>query len=129
MADKCYSRDEETFYEDLAEVIDGMEEGATYYEGDKVGQSASYYARGIGATIIEHAQERAYDDAGEHAESFAEDLTNEKVAELEKLVADWMDANVPVNFWTVRNVKACEVTADLLAPAAGVMASDGSKPE
>jgi len=128
---KVYSRDEERFQDDLCEVLadldgDGyLEPGATIYEADKVEYVASKFFRGGVDNIIETIRDQAWEEADEFAESFAENITKEKLAELETLISNWLDANVPVNFFTVRNVKPVEVTEAMIAdyrnaPAPGV---------
>lgn len=131
---KVYSRDEERFQDDLCEVLadldgDGyLEPGATIYEADKVEYVASKFFRGGVDDIIETIRDQAWEEAGEFAESFAENITKEKLAELETLISNWLDANVRVNFFTVRNVKPVEVTEVMIAdyrnaPASGVEAA------
>ena len=65
----------------------------------------------------------AWDEADEFAEDWP-NLPHAKWAELDALVTDWLNKNVPVTFWTVRDVKPVTVTEALLAewrePAAGV---------
>jgi len=128
---KVYSRDEERFDDDMHEVLVSMDEddclepGATLYEADKVEYKASAFFRGGVDDIIEEIQNQAWEEADEFAESFASNIPQEKLAELEKLICDWLDANVPVNFFTVRNVRPVEVTEAMIAdyrgaPAIGV---------
>jgi len=128
---KAYSRNEEDYDDDLNEILaalddDGyLEPGATIYEGDKVEYKASDFFRRGADTIIEHIKDQAWQEADEFAESFADNLTKKKLAELETLISNWLNANVPVNFFTVRNVRPIEVTEAMIAdyrnaPAAGV---------
>lgn len=115
---KCYSRDEETFYDELSDVLDmldsdgELEPGAIVYEGDKVERTPSSYAPD-GSDLMEHMATQAYEHAGEHAEGWPHDsMSAEKQKELEKLLHDWLDANLNVTFWTVTNVKRVELTAE-----------------
>lgn len=118
---KAYSRNEENFDDDLNEILaalddDGyLEPGATIYEADTVEYKASALFRGGVDDIIETIRDQAWEEAGEFAESFAENIPKEKLAELETLISNWLDANVPVNFFTVRNVKQIEVTEAMIA--------------
>jgi hypothetical protein len=129
--DLCYSLDEETFnYQDLADVLQALDdqgalvEGATFYEGEAVRHAPSYYFDID--SLIEGMGERAYDDAGEYADTFP-DLTKEKSVELQTLIETWLDANVEVRFYAVRDTRKATVTADMLAEHRG--ASDASSQE
>lgn len=129
---KAYSRDGEAFYDDLTQVLDdldgdtGLASGDTIYEADKVEHKASNLFRFGGVDrIIEAIQEQAWEEGDEFSEGFADNIPQEKLAELERLICDWLDANVPVNFFTVKNVKTIEVTEAMIVdyrgtPAAGV---------
>jgi hypothetical protein len=115
MAD-CYSRDEENYFDDWSEVLamlddDGyLEAGAVIYEGEKVQRPASFFGPGA-RWLIEHMEEQAAEEAGEFAGDWPlHEFTKDKQAELEKLINDWLDANVPVHFWTVKNVRKVELT-------------------
>lgn len=128
MAD-CYSRDEESFYDDWSEVLsmlddDGaLEPGAVIYEGEKVQRTASFFAPGA-QWIAEHMGEQAGEESGEFAGDWPlHEFPKEKQAELEKLMADWIDANVPVHFWTVKNVRKVELTEADIAEYRGVAGS------
>lgn len=116
---KVYSRDEETYYE-LDEVLQMMHDdgdlyvGAVIHEGNQVQRVAGDYLHGVCDTISEQLADAAWEEAGEFAEDWPE-IPLDKKLELEKLIGDWLTANVPVNFWTVRNVKEIEVTAEMVA--------------
>ena len=118
---KAYSRNEEDYDDDLNEILAALDDdgylkpGATIYEGDKVEYKASAFFQGGVDDIIETIRDQAWEEAYDFAESFANNLTKEKLAELETLISNWLDANVPVNFFTVRNVKQIEVTEVMIA--------------
>jgi hypothetical protein len=118
-AEKCYSLDEETFF-DLDELIDMLDEeqakpGFLVYEGESVRHAASHYARGAVADLFERMGEQAFDDAGEHIGDWPDHaVKGDNSAELEKLIYDWLDANVKVHFYTVKNVRQIALTADML---------------
>lgn len=57
---------------------------------------------------------RACDMAGEWAEDFPA-LSREKVEDLGKLISDWLDANLSVNFYTVKNSKEIIITEEMIA--------------
>lgn len=53
--------------------------------------------------FFEDLAERGYDEYGEYAEDFCNDVTPEKTSHLEKIISGWLDANIEVNFWSVKN--------------------------
>ena len=83
--------------------------GDTYTEHDLVQNSASHYFNID--DMLEQMQERADEDAGEHAEGFP-DLSAEEKSELNTLISDWLDKRVRVDFFTAENPRECTVTAD-----------------
>ena len=123
---EVWSRDEEQFY-DLGDfldmALDDLEPGHVVYRGIQVMRDAAYFVRRPSDLLAEEMQERAWDEADEFAEDWP-NLPDAKWAELDALVTDWLNKNVPVTFWTVRDVKPVTVTEALLAewrePAAGV---------
>lgn len=125
----CYSLDEEYFnYTDIEDVLqalgdqDALVEGATFYEGEAHRKAPSYYFDVD--SLIESMGERAYDDAGEWADTFP-DLPKAKVAELESIVKNWLDANVTHTFYTVLNTRKVTVTAEMLPAAIAATAATG----
>lgn len=116
MADKVFSRDEETFYDEWSDVLDMLDSddelvpGAIIYEGEKVEKKPSDYAPDAG-DIMEHLSGQAWDHAGEHADGWPHDsMPKDKQAELEKLLHDWLNSNLNVTFWTVTNIRKLELT-------------------
>lgn len=131
--EKSYSLDEETYLE-LDDVIDRLRDddllvpGTVIYEGEQVQKTASGYLHGVVDTITEQLADSAWEEAGEFAEDWPE-LPLDKRLELEELIGKWLDANVPVHFWTVRNVKRIELTAEWIAEnGASVSADEASAP-
>ena len=123
---EVWSRDEKNFYDfgdflDMA--LDDLETGHVVYRGVQVMRDAAYFVCRPSDLLVEEMQERAWDEADEFAEDWP-NLPDAKWAELDALVTDWLNKNVPVTFWTVRDVKPVTVTEALLAewrePAAGV---------
>lgn len=117
--EKCYSINEEDYcYGEMHEALtalednDGLVVGAVFHEGDSHKGRPSHYFDIDRA--LEDMGERAYDMCGEWAEDFP-DVSAAKVKELEKLIADWLDANVAVNFYTVENVRPITVTEEMIA--------------
>lgn len=114
----CYSTDGEGFrYDDLSEVLSALDdegnliEGATFHEGEAISKPASYYFS-IDA-LLENMAAAADDEGGEHADGFP-DLDASKIAELEAHIKAWLNANVTVNFWTVRNTREVAVTQQMI---------------
>lgn len=125
MTEKVYSRDEEHYFE-LGDLIDMLENdgellrGTVIYEGDQVQRTASHFLNSIADTIQEHLADQAYDEAGEFAEDWP-DIPLDKRLELNELIGKWLDANVPVHFWTVRNVHQIELTDEWIAENAATV--------
>jgi hypothetical protein len=119
VADKTYSINEEQYY-DLSDVLDMLQDddrlvpGTIIYEGEQVQRSASDYLHSPADTIMEQLADAAWDEAGEFAEGWPE-LPADKKQELGDLIGKWLDANLPVHFWTVRNVRKLELTAEWIA--------------
>lgn len=108
----CYSTNGEDFnYTELGDALDSLEPGDTLWIGEAVRKPASAYFDVD--TMLEQMSEVAYDDAGEHCDDFP-DVTKDERAELEKLIGDWLDAKVPVNFWSVEKVRKVVVTQAML---------------
>jgi len=95
----------EAFYDD--------EDLQSVWVGENIKRPTEFFV--LGNHIIESIQEQAYEEAGEYAESWLENLPKEKISELEKVIADWIDANDPPHFWTVTNVK--EITREAMIEA------------
>lgn len=118
----AYSTDEENFSKDFSDVLDELRDasegveliGQTYWVGEKVQHPASHYFKRAAERVVETAAELAYDE-NEHAEDFTTDATPEAMAELQALIDAWADKHVKVNFWTVKNVRQMQITAEDLA--------------
>ena len=122
MSDECFSTDEEIFRDEYEEdvvddIISGFEDpyeaiGIAYWKGHSNRPSPSSVFRI--QWLIEEMQENAWDNYGEFAEDFLNDLPNEKVEELEKLIVDWFDSNVNVSFWQVHNTEERAITKEMV---------------
>lgn len=55
--------------------------------------------------VIEQLQEQAYDECGEWAETFLEDVTDAEELELKSMINDWAARVDRSNFWTVGSVE------------------------
>lgn len=106
----AYSTNEENYYgefktlEDAA--LEAFSDGAhldAVWVGEVKKQTAHAFVSGD--SIIEDVMNRAADECGEWSENWLVDLirNKEKVAELEKMVGDWIHANEPPTFWTVEH--------------------------
>lgn len=117
----AYSLDEERYEEDFWELLSSLDdnenlvEGATYWVGDVVRHRASDFTEGCAEGILERAREAAFEAADEWAEDFAYPVAQALRDDLERVVGEWADANLPVTFWTVNKVREAEVTADDIA--------------
>jgi hypothetical protein len=136
MTDKAWSIDEESYEQDWHETLTrldehgGLEPGATIYEGDVVQRKPSDFLHGPVDWLLEHMGEAAWEEAGEFAETWPEcEVTPEKKAELDKLIADWMDANIKVRFYTVSKVRKVALTEADIAEYRGDPADGVSVPQ
>jgi hypothetical protein len=109
----CYSEDGEFFHGDhtsreaaAAAGFDCYPDAETIYVGLRVRNSAHLFVDG--ESILTQVSECAGDNAGECAEDWlwGSDIRKpEKVAELEQLVGDWIQANDPPDFYMVKYVE------------------------
>lgn len=103
--------------ESFDDVLYEMEEagilhvGATYYTGTPVSPNPSEFFDAN--KLLEQVEEIAFDEYGDCTEGFG-DVTKEQLAELEKLVGDWLDKNLVANFYTVKDVSAHKIRAEHL---------------
>ncbi len=116
--EKCYSTNNEDFnhdslWEAMEEIDgnDGLEPGRVVYEADAQRRNAGYYFDID--LMFEQMGEHAYDHCDEYADDFP-DVSPDKKAELQKLVSDWLDANVKVNFYAVKNRKEITITEEMI---------------
>lgn len=117
--EKCYSTNNEDFnhsslWEALEQIEgdDGLTVGRVVYEADANRRAAGYYFDID--LMLEQMGEHAHEQGGEYADDFP-DVSPDKKAELQKLISDWLDANVNVNFYTVNNRTEIAVTAEMIA--------------
>ena len=71
-----------------------------------VGQCISAALPNFSDTVIEHAWESVYDEVGEFATDYLDDVTKEEKIELDSLIKDWFirNNNLP-SCYTIRNVE------------------------
>lgn len=117
---ECYSRDEECFTDtnemdivweiisdhsyDPSEAI-----GYTYYKGESYKPNPSSLFNLDRA--IENMEEAAYDEYGEWSEDF---LAGTSFKELEILINNWLDENVKVKFFAVKDVVQKSITKEMV---------------
>ena len=64
-------------------------------------------------TILDNANEQACGECGDYSKSFA-NLSKEKRDEFEKLIHDWVDKNIEVDFFVVEDIKEIVITENML---------------
>ena len=106
----CWSSNGENYLSDYCSVIDGLEVGDTIYEGVQVSPEVIRFVSAD--SVIEDIQCQAYDECGEYAEDFLSNISKEAKAELEKMIAAWVEKHDKPTFWLVENVKERLVTED-----------------
>ncbi len=113
-----YSINEEDFthdcVEDALDALDGRDAlwvDAVIWRGIGVKKDASAYFDLD--RLLEDMGERAYDESSEWAQDFP-DVSADQKKELESIVAQWLDKNVTVNFWSVKDVQPITVTQEMI---------------
>lgn len=111
-----YSTNGEDFdYHSVGEVFDKLEargelrERITYFSAEAFIPKPSDFFRA--KFLLDDIEERAYDNCGEWP-NFTSQLTTAQREELQQLVSDWLDKHMTVNFWTVKDIKPLNVTAE-----------------
>lgn len=125
MTEYVYSYDRETFNDaNPEEAIKSLfiRMSATWFEDVKVGDKYKVY-RGVKVArlasgfvsnhtvehILDDMRETAYDDAGEWADDFGMDVTEEAKTELQSFIEQWADKYMDVNFYGVTDIEEIEV--------------------
>jgi len=113
----CYSLNNEDFTSgetgDALDDLDGraeLEVGRAYYLGVSVSPKPSRFFDF--EDMIDRMQALAFDENGEHAESYlgSHDLPDAKRTELKAMIENWLDANVTPSFYKVTQVQRFTVT-------------------
>lgn len=121
----CYSYDGELYQGDFdsplaaaAEVFEGEPNREAVHVGESVHAPTADYVSAD--CIIDDISTRAMDECGEVAEDWLRTLSKnaEAKAELEKLVADFIDRHERPTFWKVEN---CRQVARAEVEAAGLL--------
>lgn len=106
--DLVYSFNEEAYYDmdDIIEMveIDKIPKDRFVYVAEKV----KYYHKDFIPLIDfqDELQNLAYDEVSEWCEGYVDDLTKEKVEDLNQIIIEWFDKNIEQpKFFTVKNVR------------------------
>lgn len=127
-----YSTNEENYYgteESREDIIALALEEIGETEGTFwIGKNKRHFGRGtyIAASVIEGLQEQAYEECGEFAETYLDDVTKEEEKELADFITDWAARVDRSNFWTVYDTEQIDVAEVLAAPS---IAQDEQKSE
>lgn len=117
MTEKCYSLNEEDFYEweDLINEL-GKEElqaGTEYFEADKIDTVVHDY---VNMSSIEHTlesiDEQIYDDIGEVYDNSFYNVSTEAKQEIVEFMLHWAEKYVNLPYWKVKNVMKKVVTKE-----------------
>lgn len=118
---KCYSFNGETYTLDFESVLDDMREtdtltvGLTYYEADaKQFNPSDFLSEFAAENLLESMSEHAWEEAGEIAEGWPS-VDPARQAELQKIIANWVDKNLDCHFFLAINPAQREISADDLA--------------
>ena len=114
----AYSRNDKEgpWHEDIQDAVLNLSDDPTFeaepgeeitiYRGEKTSFEHGDFASFIGETIQEHFQEVAYNEGGEHAETYLGDMTPDHRNELAKMVVDYLNQHcAQPSFWTVGTIE------------------------
>jgi hypothetical protein len=107
----AYSYDEECYFGEFNSPQSAAEEAFTdesidfVWIGEMVKPTTIQFICGM--SILENIQENGSLECGESAGSWLDKIiaSKEKIIELEKYIANWINANDPITFFTVKNVR------------------------
>ena len=118
MNEKCWSLNEEDFFDDWCDLIDDLEQeelgvGTEYFEGDKVDVRISDYINIHGIeSMLEQFDDWAYEDVGEIADCNFYSVSKEAKEELQEVIQQWAEKHVKLPYWKVQNVVKKVVTQE-----------------
>jgi hypothetical protein len=116
MIEKCYSLNNEDYnfatFDELYDAMESDERGAfvgrEYWEAEAIHPAPSNQFSID--ELIESLDRQAYELGGDYAEEWVfNNLTQEKVLELETMIKTFLDANMKCNFYEVKNIKSCKL--------------------
>lgn len=117
MTEKCYSLNEEDFYE-WEYLMDELEqeelrEGTEYFEADKVDVEVHDYVNVRTVEyILESIDEQVYDDIGEVYGNDFYSVSAEAKQEIVDFLLKWAEKHVNLPYWKVKNVVKKAVTKE-----------------
>lgn len=107
-----WSRNNEDFtWDELDELLDSHDDltvGDVVFVGDVAPVPIKYLCDAD--DVIDTMGDRAYDQVGEYADGYP-DVTPEAKAELEALLAGWIEKHAKPTFYSVINVREHKITA------------------
>lgn len=118
MNEKCWSLNEEDFFDDWCGLIDELEQeelgvGTEYFEGYKVDVRISDYVNIHGiVSMLEQFDDWVYEDVGEIADCDFYNVSKEAKKELQELIQQWAEKYVKLPYWKVQNVVKKVVTQE-----------------
>lgn len=112
-SDKVYSHNSEHWHDDPQDAINAsIEENGleandiNIMVGDKEEFTNSKLCNHIGSSVVEQLQCWAYDECGDWADDYLDDLSEEKIAELSGVILTWIAKNAKEpTFYKVKNAK------------------------
>jgi hypothetical protein len=111
---KTWSRDNEIFrHNSLAELIkhnDDLNPGDVVYAGEARTPQLNEFCDAD--DVIDLMKDRGCDIAGEYADDFMADITDEAKSELSELLKTWMEKHVTVDFFSVHNINEYTLSED-----------------
>ena len=118
MNEKCWSLNDEYFFDDWCDLIDELKQkelgvGTEYFEGDNVEIQVSDYVniRGI-VSMLEQFDDLVYEDVGEIADCAFYNVSKEAKEELQEVIQQWAEKHVKLPYWKVQNVVKKVVTQE-----------------
>ena len=118
MNEKCWSLNEEDFFDDWFVLIDELEQeelgvGTEFFEGDKIETQISDYVNIHGiVSMLEQFDDWVYEDVGEIADCDFYNVSKEAKEELQELIQQWAEKHVKLPYWKVQNVVKKVVTQE-----------------
>ena len=115
---KCWSLNEEDFFDDWCGLIDELEQeelgvGTEYFEGYKVAVRISDYVNIHGiVSMLEQFDDWVYEDVGEIADCDFYNVSKEAKEELQEVIQQWAEKHVKLPYWKVQNVVKKVVTQE-----------------
>lgn len=108
-----YSTDEERYHGQeasreaiIAHALSEVGDDASQFW---IGKNKRFTGRGDATGVIEALQEQAYEECGEFAETYLDDVTKDEEQELADFITAWASRVDRSNFWTVYDVERIEV--------------------